>query len=68
MPARGEIAELKSTINTMVNQLRVFAEEVTRVSLEVGTYVELGGQANVPGVSGTWKTLTEKVRRHSLFY
>jgi len=59
--ARGEIAELKSTINTMVDQLSGFADEVTRVAREVGTDGRLGGQAAVQGVSGTWKDLTESV-------
>jgi len=59
--ARGEIAELKDTINTMVDQLRSFASEVTRVSREVGTEGKLGGQAEVKGVSGTWKDLTDSV-------
>ena len=58
---RGEIAELKETINRMVDQLRAFASEVTRVAREVGTDGKLGGQANVEGVSGTWKDLTEGV-------
>src|SRR6187399_3014688 len=53
--ARGEVLELKNTINTMVEQLRSFAGEVTRVAKEVGTEGKLGGQADVPGVSGTWK-------------
>ncbi|MFP2964535.1 HAMP domain-containing protein, partial [Myxococcus sp. 1LA] len=57
--ARGEILELKSTINTMVDQLRAFAAEVTRVAKEVGTDGKLGGQAAVPGVAGTWKDLTD---------
>src|SRR5947209_13991081 len=52
---KGEILELKNTINTMVDQLRAFASEVTRVAREVGTEGKLGGQANVPGVGGTWK-------------
>src|SRR5689334_18378210 len=56
--ARGEVLELKNTINTMVEQLRSFAGEVTRVAREVGTEGKLGGQADVPGVSGTWKGLT----------
>src|SRR5687767_12202094 len=56
---KGEILELKNTINTMVDQLRSFAAEVTRVAREVGTEGRLGGQADVPGVSGTWKDLTE---------
>ncbi len=58
---KGEILELKSTINTMVDQLRAFASEVTRVAKEVGTEGKLGGQAQVPGVSGTWKDLTDNV-------
>ncbi|MGX5820163.1 HAMP domain-containing protein [Chitinophaga lutea] len=57
----GEILELKNTINTMVEQLRSFASEVTRVAREVGTEGKLGGQANVPGVGGTWKDLTDSV-------
>jgi CheY-like chemotaxis protein/HAMP domain-containing protein/GAF domain-containing protein len=59
--ARGEILELKETINTMVDQLRTFADEVTRVAREVGTDGRLGGQAQVKGVSGTWKDLTDNV-------
>ncbi|HEX5495917.1 MAG TPA: HAMP domain-containing protein, partial [Mycobacteriales bacterium] len=59
--ARGEIAELKSTVNTMVDRLSAFAEEVTRVAREVGTEGRLGGQALVRGVSGTWKDLTDSV-------
>ncbi len=59
--ARGEIAELKETINTMVDQLNSFAAEVTRVAREVGTEGSLGGQAEVAGVSGTWRGLTESV-------
>ncbi|HEV8631336.1 MAG TPA: HAMP domain-containing protein [Thermoanaerobaculia bacterium] len=59
--ARGEILELKSTINTMVDQLRSFADEVTRVAREVGTEGMLGGQAQVRGVSGTWRELTDNV-------
>ncbi|ADO68973.1 HAMP domain-containing protein [Stigmatella aurantiaca] len=59
--ARGEILELKNTINTMVDQLRAFASEVTRVAKEVGTEGKLGGQAEVPGVAGTWKNLTDNV-------
>ncbi|HUP45481.1 MAG TPA: HAMP domain-containing protein, partial [Thermoanaerobaculia bacterium] len=59
--ARGEILELKDTINTMVDQLRSFASEVTRVAREVGTEGKLGGQAEVKGVSGTWKDLTDSV-------
>ncbi|MFE4785099.1 HAMP domain-containing protein [Streptomyces sp. NPDC056716] len=59
--ARGEILELKNTLNTMVDQLSSFAEEVTRVAREVGTEGKLGGQAEVQGVSGTWKDLTQSV-------
>ena len=59
--ARGEILELKDTINRMVEQLRAFAAEVTRVAREVGTDGKLGGQAEVPGVAGTWKDLTDNV-------
>src|SRR5471032_1190456 len=59
--ARGEILELKNTINTMVDQLNVFASEVTRVAREVGTEGKLGGQAEVKGVAGTWKDLTDSV-------
>jgi HAMP domain-containing protein len=58
---RGEILELKNTINTMVDQLSAFASEVTRVAREVGTQGQLGGQADVPGVGGTWKDLTDNV-------
>jgi HAMP domain-containing protein len=58
---KGEVRELKNTINTMVDQLRSFADEVTRVAREVGTEGKLGGQANVKGVSGTWKDLTDNV-------
>ncbi|QQN65983.1 HAMP domain-containing protein [Bradyrhizobium diazoefficiens] len=58
---KGEILELKNTINTMVDQLNAFAGEVTRVAREVGTEGELGGQATVPGVAGTWKDLTDTV-------
>src|SRR5882757_2262299 len=60
---KGEILELKNTINTMVDQLRGFASEVTRVAREVGTEGKLGGQANVPGVGGTWKDLTDSVNQ-----
>jgi HAMP domain-containing protein/signal transduction histidine kinase/CheY-like chemotaxis protein len=60
---RGEILELKDTINTMVDQLRSFAAEVTRVAREVGTEGKLGGQADVKGVAGTWKDLTDSVNR-----
>ncbi|HUP85663.1 MAG TPA: HAMP domain-containing protein [Acidimicrobiales bacterium] len=59
--ARGEVAELKDTLNTMVDQLSAFALEVTRVARDVGTEGRLGGQAQVPGVSGTWKDLTDNV-------
>ncbi len=59
--AKGEILELKNTVNTMVDQLSVFADEVTRVALEVGTDGNLGGQGQVPGASGTWKDLTDSV-------
>src|SRR5438034_11625186 len=58
---KGEIPELKNTINTMVDQLSSFAAEVTRVAREVGTDGKLGGQADVRGVAGTWKDLTDSV-------
>src|ERR1700677_1454412 len=58
---KGEILELKNTINTMVDQLNAFAAEVTRVAREVGTDGKLGGQAKVPGVAGTCKDLTDNV-------
>src|SRR4030095_12542081 len=58
---RGEILELKNTINKMVDNLNTFASEVTRVAREVGTEGKLGGQAEVTGVSGTWKDLTDNV-------
>ena len=58
---KGEVLELKDTINVMVDQLSSFADEVTRVAREVGTEGKLGGQANVKGVSGTWKDLTDSV-------
>src|SRR5205814_10004642 len=58
---KGEILELKNTINTMVDQLRSFASEVPRVAREVGTEGKLGGQADVRGVAGTWKDLTDSV-------
>ena len=61
---RGEILQLKETINTMVDQLNAFAAEVTRVAREVGTDGKLGGQAEVPGVAGTWKDLTDSVNSH----
>src|SRR5690606_34707755 len=57
----GEILQLKDTMNTMVDQLRSFASEVTRVAREVGTEGRLGGQANVPGANGTWRDLTDIV-------
>src|SRR5205085_510769 len=60
---RGEILELKNTINTMVDQLRSFASEVTRVAREVGTEGKLGGQARVPGAAGTWRDLTDNVNQ-----
>src|SRR5204863_303304 len=60
---KGEILELKNTINTMVDQLNAFAAEVTRVAREVGTEGKLGGQAQVPGVAGTWKDLTDNVNQ-----
>src|SRR5205085_492590 len=59
--AQGEMLELKQTVNTMVDQLSAFADEVTRVAREVGTEGRLGGQAEVSGVSGTWQRLTESV-------
>src|SRR5207244_8879445 len=59
--ARGEVLELKDTINTMVDQLRAFAAEVTRVAREVGSEGILGGQARVEGVSGVWADLTDNV-------
>src|SRR5437868_2179049 len=58
---KGEVFEFKDTINTMVDQLNAFASEVTRVAREVGTEGKLGGQAQVPGVAGTWKDLTDSV-------
>src|SRR5437763_4115361 len=58
---KGEILDLKNTINTMVDQLSSFASEVTRVAREVGTDGKLGGQADVKGVAGTWKDLTDNV-------
>src|SRR5258707_1015842 len=65
VPARGEILELKNTINTMVDQLNGFAAEVTRVAREVGSEGKLGGQAQVRGVAGTWKDLTDSVNLRS---
>src|SRR5204863_148876 len=62
---RGEILELKKTINTTVDQLNSFASEVTRVAREVGTEGKLGGQANVRGVAGTWKDLTDNVNPYT---
>src|SRR5207237_1372745 len=59
--ARGEVLELKSTINTMVDQLNAFAGEVSRVAREVGTDGKLGGQGRAPGVAGVWKDLTDNV-------
>src|SRR5205814_9314500 len=59
--ALGEILELKDTVNTMVDQLSSFADEVTRVAREVGTEGKLGGQAQVRGVAGTWRDLTDNV-------
>src|ERR671938_293551 len=59
--AKGEILELKNTINTMVDQLNAFASEVSRVAKEVGTDGKLGGQAQVKGVGGVWKDLTDNV-------
>src|SRR5439155_1631683 len=59
--AQGEVLNLKNTINNMVDRLRVFADEVTRVAKEVGTEGKLGGQADVPGVAGSWKALTDSV-------
>ena len=60
---KGEILELKNTINTMVDQLNSFGSEVTRVAREVGSEGKLGGQADVPGVGGTWKDLTDSVNK-----
>jgi methyl-accepting chemotaxis protein len=59
--AKGEVLELKSTINTLVDQLNAFGSEVSRVAREVGTDGKLGGQAQVPGVAGVWKDLTDNV-------
>ena len=69
--ARGEILDLKNTVNGMVVRLRALAAEVTRVTLEVGSQGKLGGQAVVPDVQGVWEQLTVNVRRtpfHSLFF
>src|SRR5687768_672461 len=60
-PVKGEFLRIGTTVNTMVDQLSAFASEVTRVAREVGTEGRLGGQANVPGVAGTWKDLTDNV-------
>src|SRR3989475_6681735 len=60
--AKGEVAALADTINSMTDTLRVFAEQVTRVAREVGTDGKLGGQAEVEGVAGTWKDLTDSVK------
>jgi HAMP domain-containing protein len=65
---KGEILELKNTINTMVDQLSTFAAEVSRVALEVGTQGKLGGQAQVKGVGGTWKALTDSTSSSLLSY
>src|SRR3569833_3779038 len=59
--ARGEVLDLKDTINNMVEKLRIFADEVSRVARDVGSEGVLGGQASVPGVGGTWKDLTDHV-------
>ena len=59
--AKGEILELKQTVNRLLDQLSLFAAEVTRVAREVGTEGSLGGQAHVPGVAGMWRDLTDKV-------
>ncbi len=64
--ARGEVLDLKDTINNMVEKLRIFADEVSRVAREVGTEGVLGGQAAVPGVGGTWKGLTDNVNAHGV--
>src|SRR5207253_9002986 len=61
VPARGEVRDLKATVNAMVDQLRAFTAEVIRVTREVGAEGKLGGQANGPGVAGTWKDLTDSV-------
>src|SRR3989442_11331388 len=61
--AKGEVAALADTINSMTDTLQAFADEVTRVAREVGTEGKLGGQAEVEGVSGTWKSLTENVNQ-----
>src|SRR4051794_3130546 len=65
---KGEMLDLKSTINNMVSQLSIFASEVTRVALEVGTEGKLGGQAKVEGVQGTWEALTDKVNVRPLHH
>jgi hypothetical protein len=59
--AKGEVAELTETINSMIDTLSIFAEQVTTVAREVGTEGKLGGQADVPNVAGTWKDLTDNV-------
>src|SRR5947199_5293791 len=64
--AQGEILELKSTVNTMVDQLSSFADELTRVGREVDSEGKLGGQAQVKGVAGTWRDLTENVDRKAV--
>src|SRR6476660_8618589 len=64
--AKGEVLDLKATLNTMVDQLNAFASEVTRVAREVGTEGKLGGQATVQGVAGTWKDLTDNVNASNL--
>src|SRR5213079_140957 len=63
LEAKGEIAELADTINSMINTLATFADQVTTVAREVGIEGKLGGQANVPGAAGTWRDLTDNVNR-----
>jgi hypothetical protein len=63
---KGEILELKNTINTMVDQLNSFGSEVFRVAREVGSEGKLGGQADVPGVEGLWKDLTDSVNKNGI--
>ena len=63
MEAKGEIAELADTINSMIDTLATFADQVTTVAREVGVEGQLGGQAKVPGAAGTWKALTENVNQ-----
>ncbi len=65
-PLRGEFLRIGRTVNTMVDQLSSFADEVTRVAREVGTEGKLGGQAQVRGVSGTWRDLTDNVNQHGV--